>query len=290
MRTTFSFLLCVFLGFMGGAAFGQRPVIAHEAPPSVSAGQRLRLIARVSSAAPLERVSLHLTQSGGVAPVTLAMEPSGGGIYSVAVNPSLFSGGSSFRYYIDAHAQGGDWAETEWMTVRVVGALPEEGETGRSWTRPALIGLGVVGGIGASVALSDSGGGGGDGGGDLPPGVDPADQLLIRTAGDTVSGPAAAVPRQVAVDVADELNGRTINRVRVRLEFDPVDGGEESYEVLYNGRVVFTGSAGNASRTDQVDVAGSADTRVVIRVLNSQAVDGAFAYRWSATVTYFLVP
>lgn len=273
-----------------GLVFAQRPVIAHDSPPSVAAGQQLRLLSRVSASSPMDRVTLHLAQSGGVAPVTLPMEPSGGGIYSVTVNPSLFSGTSSFRYYIEAHAENGEWSETEWMTVRVIGEMEEEGRGGRNWVRPALIGLGVAGGVGAAIILSDSGGGGNGGDGDLPAGVDPADQLVVRTASDSANGPGAAAPRQTTVDVADELRGRKINRVRIRIEFDPVDNGDESYEVLYNNRVVFSGFAVNSPRADQVDVVGAADTQVVIRVISSQAVDGVFAYRWNATVTYFLSP
>lgn len=274
--------------FVLGTAVGQRPVIAHDPPPSVAAGQQLRLIARVSAAGELERVTLHLAQSGGVAPVTLPMEASGGGIFSASINPSLFSGISSFRYYLEAHTVDGDWVETDWMTVRVIGTVVE-GQQERGWLRPTLVGLGVAGGVGAAIILSDSDSGGG-GGEDLPPGVDPADQILVRTASDSVNAPGGAAPRERTVDVAEELRGRQINRVRIRLEFDPLDGGPETYQILYNNRVVFSGSASNTPLTDQVDVAGTADSRVIIRVLSSEMVDGLFAYRWNATVTYFLTP
>jgi hypothetical protein len=274
--------------FVLGTAVGQRPVIAHDPPPSVAAGQQLRLIARVSAAGELERVTLHLAQSGGVAPVTLPMEASGGGIFSASINPSLFSGISSFRYYLEAHTVDGDWVETDWMTVRVIGTVVE-GQQERGWLRPTLVGLGVAGGVGAAIILSDSDSGGG-GGEDLPPGVDPADQILVRTASDSVNAPGGAAPRERTVDVAEELRGRQINRVRIRVEFDPLDGGPETYQILYNNRVVFSGSASNTPLTDQVDVAGTPDSRVIIRVLSSEMVDGLFAYRWNATVTYFLTP
>ena len=290
MQTFIRRLLFLFPVLILSAAPGQRPVIAHDPPPSVAAGQRLRLIARVSASAPLERVTLHLAQSGGVAPVVVPMEPSGGGIYSAAINPSLFSGASSFRYYIEAHTVDGNWAETDWMTVRVIGTV-EEGGTDRNWVRPALVGLGVAGGVGAAIVLSDSGSSGGGGGGeDLPPGVDPADQIIVRTLSDSFSGASGAAPRERSVDVADELQGRRINRVRIRIEFDPLDGGEEIYEVVYNARTVLSALARNAPRTDQVDVAGAADSRVVVRVLSSEAVNNTFAYRWNATVTFFLAP
>lgn len=285
MRIFVTFLLLL----LGESAFAQRPVIAHESPPSVAAGQSLRLIARVSAPGALERVTLYLAQSGGVAPVALPMQSSGGGIYSVTVNPALFSGVSSFRYYIEAHAVDGNWAETDWMTVRVIGTLPENGAD-RSWLRPALIGVGVAGGVGAAILLSDSGGSSGGGSEDLPPGVDPADQIIIRTASDVVNASGGAAPRERIVDAGDELAGRRINRVRVRIEFDPVDGGQERYEILYNNRTVFSGTAADFPRTDQVDVAGSADTRVIIRVVSSDDVGGVFAYRWNATVTFFLAP
>jgi hypothetical protein len=289
MKYFFRLFSLVLVWGLTGSVFGQRPVIAHDAPPSVAAGQRLRLIARVSAASRLDRVTLHLAQSGGVAPVTLPMEPSGGGIYSVNINPSLFSGISSFRYYIEAHTVDGDWAETDWMTVRVIGTV-EEDDGRRNWIRPTLIGLGAAGGIGAAIVLSDSGGGGSGGEAELPPGVDPADQIIVRTASDTYEGPVGPAPRETVVDVADELRGRRINRIRVRLQFDPVDEGEEIYEIRYNDRLVFRGNASGSPRTDQVDFVGAADSRVFIRVVSSQSVDGVFAYRWNATVTYFLAP
>lgn len=283
MCSRFFFL---FLALLAGPALGQRPVIAHDPPPSVAAGQRLRLIARVSAPVSLERVTLHLAQSGGVAPVMLPMEASGGGIYSVAVNPSLFSGMSSFRYYIEAHTEEGDWAETEWMTVRVIGRV-EDSASDRNWVRPALVGVGVAGGIGAAIVLSDRDSGSAD---ELPPGVDPADQILVRTLSDSFNGNAGAAPRERSVDVEDDLQGRRISRVRIRIEFDPVDGGMETYQILYNNRVVFSGAASDSPKTNQVDVAGAADSRVTVRVVSSESVNGQFAYRWNATVTYFLSP
>ncbi|MCC5850831.1 MAG: hypothetical protein JJU29_22305 [Verrucomicrobia bacterium] len=141
-----------------------RPVIAHEGPPSVAAGQPLRLIARVSAGEPIESVNLHLTQSAGSAPVSQPMNPVSSGIYSITVNPNLFSGTSSFRYYIDAHTASGQWAETNWVTVRVVGTDVREEESGGGWKRPVMIGAGAVAVVGGGIAIANSGGGGGGGG------------------------------------------------------------------------------------------------------------------------------
>jgi hypothetical protein len=90
-----------------------------------------------------------------------------------------------------------------------------------------------------------------------------------------------------SVDVAGELSGRSIRRVRVRLEFDSLDGGAETYEIRYNGATILSGSA-SAPKVEQVDVLGSADTVVIILVLTSAPVGGVSAYSWNTTVTYFL--
>lgn len=265
-----------------------RPLIAHEGPPSVAAGQPLRLIARVSAGEPIESVNLHLSQSAGSAPVSQPMNPVSSGIYSITVNPNLFSGTSSFRYYIDAHTASGQWSETQWHTVRVIGTTEaREEKEGGGWQRPVLIGAGAVAVVGGGIAIANSGGGGG---GDSPPPADgdPADQIIIRTANDNVNSLTPVTPKSITVDAADELAGRRIRRVRVRLEFDPVDAGPETFDVSYSGRVILSGTAQNAPRSDQVDVVGTADTQVTIRVLSSEQDEGTFTYRWNATVTFFL--
>ena len=278
----------IFTFMIAGQAFSERPVISHEPPPSVAAGQPMRLIARVNAPDPLDRVNLHLTQSAGSAPVTRPMRAVGGDIYSVTLEPNLYSGTSSFRYYIDAHTTSGTWAETHWHTVRVIGSestAPEDERGG--WRRPVLIGAGAVAVVGAGIAIADSGSSGG-GSGDADPGGDPADQIIVRTASENVNSPASPTPSASVVDIADELGGRTIRRVRVRLEFDPVDAGAESFDVSYNNRVILSGTAADGPRTDQVDAVGAADTRVLIRVLDSAADEGTFTYRWNATITFFV--
>lgn len=263
-----------------------RPVISHEAPASVAAGQTLRLIARVSHNEPLSRVTLFFAQSGGTAPQRIGMRPAGAGVFVCNVDPALFSGAESFRYYIEAQADGGARSETNWATVRVIGAGGVVEEK-RSWQKPVIIGAGAAVAIGAGVALAGSGGGGGGGDAQEPAPGDPADQLIIRSAADSVSSPSPALPKVSAIDSAGELAGRTIRRVRVRLEFDGADGGAESYEISYNGATILSGSAAGV-KVEQVDVLGAADTQVLIRILSSEPVAGLRAYSWNATVSYFL--
>jgi hypothetical protein len=95
------------------------------------------------------------------------------------------------------------------------------------------------------------------------------------------------LPKTTVVDVADELAGRTIDRVRIRLEFDAVDGGAEQVEVSYNGSTVLADTV-ETTFTDQVDVLGAADSQVLIRVVDSTLAEGTATYRWTVTVSFFL--
>lgn len=266
-----------------------RPIIAHEAPASVVSGQPLRVVARVSSPDSIKEVNLYLAQTAGAAPVKLPLRSAGAGVYSVQINPEQFAGVPSFRYYLDARSEPGAFTETNWMTVQVIGAGSSAmGPAPSDWKRPVLIGAGVVVAVGAGVALAGSGGGGGggdSGGGGTP--TDPADQILVRTASDQVNEAGLLLPQADIVDVASDLAGRSIKRVRIQLTFNPLDGGEEEYQIIYNGATVITGRTA-APVSEQVDVVGSADTQVLMRVVDSVAVEGKRAYRWDMTVTYFL--
>ena len=271
------------------AQIPQRPVISHEPPVSVVAGQPLRIVARVSSTDPIADVHLYLAQSDGAAPTTFTMRSAGAGVYSIQIPPGQFAKTPTFRYYIDAKTQRGAVSETNWMTVQVIGqnAIVAE-NSGSDWKRPALIGAGALVAVGAGVAIA--GGGGGDGGDDTSgenPEVDPADQVLVRTASDQEDSPDLLLPQTRVVDVAGDLAGRTITRVRIQLDFDAVDGGEEEYQVSYDGSVVINGRT-SGSISEQVDVLGSADTQVVVAVTDSVPVNGLQAYSWIVTVTYFV--
>jgi len=262
-----------------------RPTIAHEAPASVVAGQPLRIVARVSSSDPLKEVNIHIAQSGGAAPALLPLRPAGAGVYSLQVNPKQFVGVEEFRYYLDARTVQGAFTETNWKTVQVIGsASVASGSQESSWKKPALVIGGAAVAIGAGVAIA-GGGGSGDSSGEG--GVDPADNIIVRTTSDQANGSAILLPRARIVDIGGDLAGRSITRVRVQLQFNAIDGGEETYEVSYNGSTVLTGRTGG-STSEQVDVVGTADTQVVIQVTDSVAVDGNQAFRWDATVTYFL--
>lgn len=261
------------------------PTIVHEGPATVVAGQPLRIVARVSSTDPLKEVKIHVAQSGGAAPVELPLRSAGAGVYSLQLNPQQFSGVDEFRYYLDAKTEPGAFTETNWMTVKVIGGGTEAlaGTQKSSWQKPTLIVGGAAVAIGAGVALAGGSGGGGDGDGE---GVDPADNVLVRTASDQVDESGVILPRARVVEAGD-LSGRTIRRVRIQLQFDAVDGGEEDYEIIYNGATVLSGRTGG-NISEQVDVLGSDDTQVLIQVTDSVAVDGNQAFRWDATVTFFL--
>jgi hypothetical protein len=176
------------------------------------------------------------------------------------------------------------------MTVRVIGqAATASGDEQPAWVKPALVGGGAALAVGAGVALAGGGGGGGDNSGSDTGGSDgnPADRTIVRSRTDDVDTPSPGLPKTLVVDVADELAGRTIDRVRIRLEFDAVDGGAEQVEVSYNGSIVLADTV-ETTFTDQVDVLGAADSQVLIRVVDSTPVAGTSSYRWTATVSFFL--
>lgn len=264
-----------------------RPVISHEPPASVVSGQPLRVVARVNASEPLKEVVLHIAQTGGAAPVTRPMQSAGAGVYVGRIESDFFSALDEFRYYITARSTSGAFTETNWSTVQVIGGsarqTPEEG----GWKRPVLIGAGAAVAVGAGVAIAGSGGGGGGGGDDGGDGGDPADQVIVRTASDRVDDASPILPSLTVIDVAGELAGRTITRVRIRIEFDGVDGGIDQFEVSYNGVVVINGSTGGVL-TRQVDVVGTASTQVDIAILSSEIVEGTATYNWNATATYFV--
>jgi hypothetical protein len=286
------FLSLLFSVSILGTVFAAPPVISHEPPSSVTAGQALKVIARVSGNEALKSVNLYVSQSGNTAPVLLPMQSAGAGVFYGTIPAKLFAGTDFFRYYIDAQSVSGELAETRWVTLRVIGAGlgSESGGKPSSWKKPALIVAGGAAAIAVGVALSSDGGGGGGtddgdgGGGDI------ADQVIVRTASENVSSASPALPSVTVLDAAGELAGRRIDRVRIRLEFDGVDAYADTYEASYNGATVFSGSAAGP-KVEQVDVVGAADTTVTIRVLSSLPGEGGVsAYRWNATVTYFVVP
>ena len=274
--------------------FAGPPVITHDPPASVTADQSLRVVARVRVENDrLKSVMLHVSQSGDTAPIDVPMNAAGAGVYYGNVSPQLFAGASSFKYYIDAHTTSGEWSETDWIRVQVIGgaATDSGAEKESSLTRPLLIIGGGVAVVAAGFALSDSGGSsGGSGGSSDGDAGDVADQVMTRSASDRVNSAAPSLPSVTTLEADSELGGRTIDRVRVRLEFDGIDEAVETYEVTYGGSTVISGSTGTA-KTEQVDVVGTDSTTVLIRVLSSlPGADGKSQYSWNATVTYFLSP
>lgn len=289
MKQLFSLTLLATL-FSGGSLFAQpaRPVISHQPPTSVVAGQPLRIVARVNAPEALKEVNVSIAQTGGAAPVVRDMKSAGAGVFVGRIEPEFFSALDEFRYYITARTESGAFTETNWSTVQVIGGSARQPAEKDGWRRPVVIGAGAAVAVGAGVALAGSGGGSDDGsddGGD--DGIDPADQVIVRTASDRVDDASPLLPKLTVVDVADELAGRTINRVRIRLEFDGRDGGVEEFDVSYNGTVVLTGSTGG-TLTRQVDLVGSSSTQVEFLVISSEPVDGTSSYSYTGTVTYFV--
>gem|GEM_PF-1362688 len=269
-----------------------RPVISHDPPRTVVQGTSLRVMAEVKSQRPIQDVKLFLAQSGGAEPVQLPMRSAGSGVYTVQVGSGYFTGLTSFRYYITARDDRGAWSETNWNSVQVVASSVKPRSENPEWVRPVVIGAGAVAAIGVGVALADSGGGGGGGsnGGDSGGGGgsgDPADQVIVRSASDTVETATPTLPDVTEITAGGELGGRTINRVRIRLEFSAVDTGAEQVQVLYNGSTILTRTISDQS-TDQVDVVGGSDSTVTIQVTASTPDGGQNRYQWSATVTYFV--
>lgn len=276
--------------------FGAQPRIAHDPPASVASHQSLKIVAKVTAPGEtISKVTLHIAQSSGVAPADIAMQSAGAGIYYGTISVRQFAGASSFKYYIDAHTASGEWSETPWATVKVIGgsaaASTRSGEESNI-SRPLIIIGGGAAAVAAAIALSDSGGGGG-GDNEAPDDTNPgdvADQVIVRSSSDSVNSPTPSLPDTTIIDAGAELAGRTINRVRIRLEFDGVDDAEDAYEVAYAGSTVFSGATGT-TRTQQVDVVGTDDTTVEIRILTSlPGENGNSQYSWNATVTYFLEP
>jgi len=290
----FPFLL-VFLVFrmaVSGQTVLVRPVISHDPPRSVVQGRSLRVLAEIKSQRPVQDVTLFLAQSGGAEPVQLPMRSAGSGVYTVQVGSGYFTGLTSFRYYITAKDNQGAWSETNWYTVQVVGSGSQPAKQQEEWVRPVLIGAGAVAAVGVGVAVAGGGGGGGgsgdgdsdnNGGG----GGDPADQVIVRSASDRVETATPTLPDVTQVDAGGELGGRTLNRVRIRLEFDAVDAGAEQVQVVYNGDTVLSRTI-SGQTVDQVDVVGADSSIVTIQVTASDADGGQNQYQWSATVTYFV--
>jgi hypothetical protein len=286
-RTPILFLLLSLILSPAADAQPARPVIAHEPPTSVVAGQPLRIVARVNAEDALKEVQVYLAQTGGAAPVARPMQSAGAGVYVGRIEPEFFSAVEEFRYYITARTEAGAFTETNWSTVRVISGAGQQPQNERNWQRPVLIGAGAALAIGGGVALADSGSSSGGGDGAPPDDIDPADQVIIRTASGRVDESTPLLPELTVVDVADELAGRTITRVRVRVEFDAVDEGAEEFNVRYNNSVILAETT-TLNVTRQVDVVGTASTQVEFRVISSEAVDGASSYAWNATFTFFV--
>jgi hypothetical protein len=280
------------------------PVIQHDPVKVAPRGKAKTMIARVTvPSGSVQAVNLYVTQSADSSPLKIDMKPSGApGTYFGTIPAAYLQNKGTLRYYIEALASDGDWKETNWMSMAVQdadtlppGTEPDPSETvsGRPrWFWPAV----AVGGgalvVAGAVALSDSGGGGSDDTTPPPPddGGNLAGRILTRTVRDDAEGIAQLLPKDTVVDVTAELNGRTVQSVRVDLTVDSVDGRADSVQVRYNSSSVLETGPVVTSVSRTITLSGSSPV-VVIRVVNSDLDDtGNQNYSVTATVTYILEP
>lgn len=294
------FALCLVAFSCLSVGHAANPVIAHEAPVSIMSGSPVKIIARVSAGSEkIESVILHVAPAPAAEQVELTMLSAGANMYYANIQPNQLGTTREFKYYIEA-ATSKAVVESDWYTVRVTGQTsavpaPAEKKSG-GVSKPLLIaGGGAVAVIAGVALIGDSGGdggGGGNSGGDTGGngGGDVGDQVVVRTASDRVDAANATIPKIVTVQADGEIGGRTIDRVRVRVEFNAEDGAEETFEAIYNNGIALSGAT-SATQTVQQDVAGAESSEVQIWVLTSQAGEnGQNKYSWTATVTYFVSP
>ncbi len=143
------------------------PVIQHQPVTVAVRGQPLIVRARVTDDRnAVKSVKLFYSVSRDAAPFGLTMDPSGGGLFVVAIPAHLLAGADQIAYYIEATDAQDNAAETPWHTVRI--RTPEPGEptpdTGKrpKWVVPTLVGSGAALVVGGAIYAAGSGGGGGD--------------------------------------------------------------------------------------------------------------------------------
>jgi hypothetical protein len=281
------------LGTLSLPVVAAAPVISHQPAKMAPRAQPLSIIARVTSPdSPVSSATLHFSQSADASPVDLPMKQTAPGTFLGTIPANYLSGKGTIRYYIEAANEAGDWSETPWHTVSVQDPgestpTPSKGgsesETA-SWVWPTVIIGGGALAVAGAIALADSGGGGDDGGGDG--GI--SDRLVVRSASGNSDSDMISLPDDTVVDGAASFGGRKVSNIRVDLDYDPVDGAAEEFQVLYRGSpVLSTGKATTAgSRT--ITLSGS-ETEVTFRVLTSlPGPTDTYQWNWSGTVTYIL--
>lgn len=292
--------LALLLGTLSLPVVAAAPVISHQPAKMAPRAQPLSIIARVTSPdSPVSSATLHFSQSADASPVDLPMKQTAPGTFLGTIPANYLAGKGTVRYYIEAANEAGDWSETPWHTVSVQDpgeSTPKpsqgssESETA-SWVWPTVIIGGGALAVAGAIALADSGGGGGDGGGnDGGDGGDGdiTDRLVVRSASGDSNSNMISLPDDTVVDGASSFGGRKISNIRVDLDYDPVDEGEEEFQVIYRGSpVLSTGKVGTAgSRT--ITLSGT-ESEVTFRVLTSlPGATDTYQWNWNGTVTYIL--
>jgi hypothetical protein len=278
------------------------PTIEHEPVHIVPRSRPLNIVARVHSPNdPVQQVVLHYAVSGSASPVSGDMTATGVGVYYATIPANYLTAKGVLRYYIEAFTAGGEREETRWFSVSVQdpgetqpatpGPVPEPERSRPGWFWPTVIVGGGALVVAGAVALSDSGGGGGD---STPP--DPpeppdngniTDRVVTRTARGQ-GGNGLTFPVDTIIDASTEIGQRRISQIRVDLTLDPVDGFEESMQILYQNATVLETGLVFVETQRRVNLTGTSPL-VVVRVVSSRPDDfGANTFSWTAVVTYFL--
>lgn len=289
------------------------PMIAHTPIKSSPRGKPLNIIAQIDGRGKdIASATLHFRQGVNAAPVNLPMEKTTVGTWYGTIPSSYLSNKGIVQYYIEAANSAGEWTETVYYTVSVVdpnapevlpvetpnppmeptGRPPASAGKNRAWVMPTiLIGGGALAVAGA-VALADSSGSsssqtpdtpGDDGGTDVPI----TDRVITRTASDSSNG-VGIFPSVKTIDASDAVGQSKVGQVRIDFSGNPLDGFEEHFQVIYEGKTVIDTGPIFVPSSRNVTVSGTS-TMVTIQVVSSRADNvGLNNYNWNATATFFL--
>lgn len=272
-------------------AENKAPVIDHSPVKIAVRGQNVVVRARITDdAGPVKEATLFVAVSRDAAPIRIAMQDTGGGIYAGTLSSELLGGLDRLQYYIDAVDSDAMTTETPWVTLEI--KSPEPGKTTPlagtappaspeskrpAWVKPALIAGGVLVAGGAALALSGGGGGGGSssGGGSA-----------TNSAG-TYSGsqttcfqpPSASTTcASGSFTIAIDANGNVSS--------DSLYPGQQMTGHLSGANFVLVANVQQQDRNGQVQYVGTVvDTRIVGSIQGSaqtSAGDGTYSGTFSA--------
>ncbi len=292
--------LALLLGTLSLPVMAAAPVISHQPAKMAPRAQPLSIIARVTSPdSPVSSATLHFSQSADASPVDLPMKQTAPGTFLGTIPANYLAGKGTIRYYIEAANEAGDWSETPWHTVSVQDPgestpKPSPGSSDSetaSWVWPTVIIGGGALAVAGAIALADSGGGGGDGdgGGDGGDGGgDITDRLVVRSASGNSDSDMISLPDDTEVDGSSSFGGRKISNIRVDLDYDPIDGAAEEFQVLYRGSPVLSTGKVTTAGSRTITLSGT-ESEVTFRVLTSlPGPTDTYQWSWNGTVTYIL--